>query len=108
MGLIRAAVQSAASAEWRISGKNISIVIRFNQLLLAVKEAKENLRRVPIKRSENVISNLGSVIAVNEGTVHDDDLWIRKVVDVCAQPGEYAFMMRPAEPPSLRNLGENY
>ena len=89
MGLIRAAVQSAASVmadQWEEYFYCDSIPAN----ILAVKGSKKTSRRGSNKKgSENVISN-GSVIAVNEGQcmmIVDQG----KVVDVCAQPGEYIY-----------------
>ena len=105
MGLIRAAVQSAASVmadQWEEYFYCDSIPAN----ILAIKGSKKTSRRGSNKKgSENVISN-GSVIAVNEGQcmmIVDQG----KVVDVCAQPGEYIYDASSEPSIFYGDLGEN-
>lgn len=74
--------------------------------ILAVKGSKKTSRRGSNKKgSDNVISN-GSVIAVNEGQcmmIVDQG----KVVDVCAQPGEYIYDTSSEPSVFYGDLGEN-
>lgn len=74
--------------------------------ILAVKGSKKTSRRGSNKKgSDNVISN-GSVIAVNEGQcmmIVDQG----RVVDVCAQPGEYIYDTSSEPSVFYGDLGEN-
>lgn len=74
--------------------------------ILAVKGSKKNSRRGSNKKgSDNVISN-GSVIAVNEGQcmmIVDQG----RVVDICAQPGEYIYDTSSEPSVFYGDLGEN-
>ncbi|MDY2652785.1 MULTISPECIES: SPFH domain-containing protein [Eisenbergiella] len=105
MGLIRAAVQSAASVmadQWEEYFYCDSIPAN----ILAVKGSKKTSRRGSNKKgSDNVISN-GSVIAVNEGQcmmIVDQG----RVVDICAQPGEYIYDTSSEPSVFYGDLGEN-
>lgn len=74
--------------------------------ILAVKGSKKTSRRGSNKKgNDNVISN-GSVIAVNEGQcmmIVDQG----RVVDVCAQPGEYIYDTSSEPSVFFGDLGEN-
>ncbi len=74
--------------------------------ILAVKGSKKTSRRGSNKKgSDNVISN-GSVIAVNEGQcmmIVDQG----RVVDICAQPGEYIYDTSSEPSVFYGDLGEN-
>ena len=89
MGLIRAALDAAGSVladQW----EEYFYCDSLSPDVLAVKGEKRTSRRSSNRRgSDNIISN-GSVVAVNEGQcmmIVDQG----KIVDMCAQPGEYVY-----------------
>lgn len=105
MGLIKAAVQAAASVmadQWEEYFYCDSI----SADVLAVKGQKKTSRKGSNKKgTDNIISN-GSVIAVNEGQcmmIVDQG----KVADVCAVPGEYIYDMSTEPSIFFGDLGEN-
>ena len=105
MGLIKAAFGAASSVlgdQW----EEYFYCDSLPQEVLAVKGRKRTSRRgANRKGTENVISN-GSVIAVNEGQcmmIVDQG----KVVEVCAEPGEYVYDMSSEPSIFYGDLGEN-
>ncbi len=105
MGLIQAALNAAGGVladQWREYFYCDAIPAD----ILAVKGQKRTSGRSSnTKGSDNIISN-GSVIAVNEGQcmlIVDQG----KVVDVCAEPGEYIYDMSTEASLFTGDLGEN-
>lgn len=105
MGLIKAAIQAAASVmadQWEEYFYCDSI----SPDVLAVKGQKKTSKKGSNKKgTDNIISN-GSVIAVNEGQcmlIVDQG----KVADVCAVPGEYIYDMSTEPSIFFGDLGEN-
>ena len=105
MGLIKAAFGAAASVlgdQW----EEYFYCDSLSQEVLAVKGQKRTSRRGSNRKgSENIISN-GSVIAVNEGQcmmIVDQG----KVMEVCAEPGEYIYDMSSEPSIFYGDLGEN-
>ncbi len=89
MGLLKAGVGSLSGVladQWR----EYFYCESLNENILAVKGQKRTSKRSSNKKGEeNIISN-GSIIAVNDGQCM---LIVEqgKVVDVCAEPGEYVY-----------------
>ena len=104
MGLIRAA-KGAAEESSGTSGKSIFTVDPCLRIHLYQNPAKKTSRRSSNRHgSENIISN-GSVIAVNDGQcmiIVEQG----KVVDVCAEPGEYKYDMSTEPSVFCGDLGE--
>ena len=105
MGLIKAALGAASSVlgdQW----EEYFYCDSLSQEVLAVKGQKRTSRRGSNRKgSENIISN-GSVIAVNEGQcmmIVDQG----KVMEVCAEPGEYVYDMSSEPSIFYGDLGEN-
>ncbi len=105
MGLIKAAVGAAGSVmadQWKEYFYCESIPVD----ILAVKGKKRTSKRSGnTKGSDNIISN-GSVIAIADGQC----MMIveqGKVVDVCAEPGEYTYDMSTEPSLFCGDLGDN-
>lgn len=105
MGLIKAAFGAASSVlgdQW----EEYFYCDSLSQEVLAVKGQKRTSRRGSNRKgAENIISN-GSVIAVNEGQcmmIVDQG----KVMEVCAEPGEYVYDMSSEPSIFYGDLGEN-
>ena len=105
MGLIKAAL-SAAGGVLADQWKEYFYCDALPANVLAVKGQKRTSGRSSnFKGSENIISN-GSVIAVADGQCM---LIVEqgKVVDVCAEPGEYTYDMSTEPSVFAGELGEN-
>ena len=105
MGLIKAALGSAGGVladQW----KEYFYCDAIPADILAVKGQKRTSNRSSnTKGSDNIISN-GSVIAINEGQC----MMIveqGKIVDLCAEPGEYTYDMSTEPSLFTGDLGEN-
>ena len=106
MGLIKAALGAAGSAladSWRDYFNCDSLTA--DVLVTKGKKRVDKGRSSNTKGSDNVISN-GSIIAVNDGqcmVIVDQG----KVVELCAEPGEFVF--DTSTEPSLfyGDLGDN-
>lgn len=74
--------------------------------VLAVKGSKKTSKRSSNKKGDDNVISDGSVIAVNEGQcmiIVDGG----KVVDVCAEPGEYTYNNKTAPSLFTGNLGQS-
>ncbi|MBQ4538141.1 MAG: SPFH domain-containing protein, partial [Oscillospiraceae bacterium] len=105
MGLIKAALGSAGGVladQWK---EYFYCDALPSTVLMAKGQKRTSKRSSNTKGSDNIISN-GSVIAVNEGQC----MMIveqGKIVDVCAEPGEYTYDTSTEPSIFAGNLGEN-
>ena len=105
MGLIKAALGSAGGVladQWK---EYFYCDALPSTVLMAKGQKRTSKRSSNTKGSDNIISN-GSVIAVNEGQC----MMIveqGKIVDVCAEPGEYTYDVSTEPSIFAGNLGEN-
>ena len=105
MGLLKAGV-GALSGVLADSWREYFYCESMSADTLAVKGAKRTSKRSSnTKGDENIISN-GSIVAVNDGQcmiIVDQG----KVVEVCAEPGEFVYDMSTEPSLFYGNLGEN-
>lgn len=105
MGLLKAGV-GALSGVLADSWREYFYCESMNADTLAVKGVKRNSKRSSnTKGDENIISN-GSIVAVNDGQcmiIVDQG----KVVEVCAEPGEFVYDMSTEPSLFYGKLGEN-
>ncbi|MBQ6558417.1 MAG: SPFH domain-containing protein [Clostridia bacterium] len=105
MGLLKAGV-GALSGVLADSWREYFYCESMRADTLAVKGAKRTSKRSSnTKGDENIISN-GSIVAVNDGQcmiIVDQG----KVVEVCAEPGEFVYDMSTEPSLFYGNLGEN-
>ncbi|MBQ3471148.1 MAG: SPFH domain-containing protein [Clostridia bacterium] len=105
MGLLKAGV-GALSGVLADSWREYFYCESMNADTLAVKGVKRTSKRSSnTKGDENIISN-GSIVAINDGQcmiIVDQG----KVVEICAEPGEYVYDMSTEPSLFYGNLGEN-
>ncbi|MBQ9599273.1 MAG: SPFH domain-containing protein [Clostridia bacterium] len=105
MGLLKAGV-GALSGVLADSWREYFYCESINADTLAVKGVKRTSKRSSnTKGDENIISN-GSIVAINDGQcmiIVDQG----KVVEICAEPGEYVYDMSTEPSLFYGNLGEN-
>ncbi|MBR0366433.1 MAG: SPFH domain-containing protein, partial [Clostridia bacterium] len=105
MGLLKAGV-GALSGVLADSWREYFYCESMSADTLAVKGAKRTSKRSSnTKGDENIISN-GSIVALNDGQcmiIVDQG----KVVEVCAEPGEFVYDMSTEPSLFYGNLGEN-